>query len=107
MYVSNIGDVRNSRTLALQGPKDRSHINKSMRPQKQQEMLISWIKSNSRDHRNITEVINSKDATASSKTIASAKMPEDQGLVLCTISAQKTHASFPVNSPKIRYNVNL
>jgi hypothetical protein len=44
----------------------------------QHEILISWIDSNSRD---IMEVINSKDATASSKTIASAIMPEDQGLV--------------------------
>jgi hypothetical protein len=46
-------------------------------------MLISWIDSSSRDNRNrnIMEVINSKDATAASNTIASAKMPEDQGLV--------------------------
>jgi hypothetical protein len=41
-------------------------------------MFISWIDSSSID---IMEVINSKDATASSKTIASTKMPADQGHV--------------------------
>jgi Na+/phosphate symporter len=78
MYVSNDGDVSNSRTLSQQFPKDRSHINKSMRPQQQQEMLISWIDSNSRD---IMEVINSKDATTASKTRELAKMPANQGHV--------------------------
>jgi hypothetical protein len=41
-------------------------------------MLICWIDSSRID---IMEVFNSKDATAASKTIASAKMPADQGHV--------------------------